>query len=62
VHYPVPLHLQEAARSLGYRKGDFPVTERLANEILSLPIYPDLTDGEQARVVEAVRSFYGARG
>jgi len=58
VHYPVPLHLQLAARELGYVKGDFPVTERLAGEILSLPIYPELTEGQQAAVVDGIRSFY----
>jgi dTDP-4-amino-4,6-dideoxygalactose transaminase len=61
VHYPTPLHLQEAARDLGYVKGDFPVTERLADEILSLPIYPELTDGQQEAVVAGVRSFYTGR-
>jgi dTDP-4-amino-4,6-dideoxygalactose transaminase len=60
VHYPVPLHLQEAARDLGYGKGDFPVTERLAAQILSLPIYPDLTAAQQAAVVDGIRAFYGA--
>ncbi|HEV8473643.1 MAG TPA: DegT/DnrJ/EryC1/StrS family aminotransferase [Methylomirabilota bacterium] len=62
VHYPVPLHLQDAARDLGYGKGDFPVTERLAGEILSLPIYPELTDAQQEAVVAGVRSFYRGRG
>ena len=61
VHYPTPLHLQEAAADLGYKKGDFPVTERLAGEILSLPIYPELTSAQQEAVVEGVRSFYGGR-
>ncbi len=62
VHYPVPLHLQDAARDLGYGKGDFPVTERLATEILSLPIYPELTEAQQDAVVAGVRSFYAGRG
>ena len=61
VHYPVPLHLQDAARDLGYGKGDFPVTERLATEILSLPIYPELTTAQQDAVVAGVRSFYTER-
>lgn len=60
VHYPVPLHLQPAARALGYAKGDFPVTERLATEILSLPIYPELTEAQQEAVIEGIRSFYGS--
>ncbi|HET8576147.1 MAG TPA: DegT/DnrJ/EryC1/StrS family aminotransferase [Methylomirabilota bacterium] len=61
VHYPTPLHLQEAAADLGYKRGDFPVAERLAGEILSLPIYPELTDSQQEAVIEGVRSFYGGR-
>jgi dTDP-4-amino-4,6-dideoxygalactose transaminase len=59
VHYPTPLHLQEAAADLGYSRGDFPITERLATEILSLPIYPELTEAQQEAVVDGVRSFYG---
>lgn len=59
VHYPTPLHLQESARSLGYVKGDFPVTERLSGEILSLPIYPGLTEAQQEAVINGIRSFYG---
>jgi dTDP-4-amino-4,6-dideoxygalactose transaminase len=59
VHYPTPLHLQESARGLGYVKGDFPVTERLCGEILSLPIYPGLTAAQQEAVIDGIRSFYG---
>ncbi len=44
IHYPIPVHLQDACRSLGYRAGDFPVTERAAQRVLSLPMYPELTD------------------
>ncbi|HET7874922.1 MAG TPA: DegT/DnrJ/EryC1/StrS family aminotransferase [Methylomirabilota bacterium] len=61
VHYPTPLHLQEAAADLGYKRGDFPVAERLAGEILSLPIYPELTDTQQEAVVAGMRSFYTGR-
>jgi len=52
IHYPIPLHLQEAYQSIGYRKGDFPVTERATREVLSLPMYPELTTAQQHRVVE----------
>jgi dTDP-4-amino-4,6-dideoxygalactose transaminase len=55
VHYPLPAHLQPAYMELGYRPGDLPVTERLAREVLSLPLYPSLSDDEIARVAAAVR-------
>lgn len=51
IHYPVPVHLQKAYANLGYRAGDYPVTERLANEFLSLPIYPELRLDQVAEVV-----------
>lgn len=54
IHYPVPLHEQEAYRNLGYKKGDLPVTERLAPSILSLPMYPQLSGPQRTRVVSAV--------
>lgn len=52
IHYPIPLHLQKAYASLGYEKGAFPVTERVAAEILSLPMFPGLTEPMQVRVAE----------
>ena len=55
IHYPIPLHLQEAYRYLDYRKGDFPVAERIAPEILSLPMYPQLQHSEQETVARAVK-------
>jgi dTDP-4-amino-4,6-dideoxygalactose transaminase len=57
IHYPCPLHLQNAYRSLGYGVGDFPVSERLARETLSLPMYAELTQAQSQRVItEIVRS------
>jgi dTDP-4-amino-4,6-dideoxygalactose transaminase len=55
VHYPIALHLQPAFASLGGRVGDFPVAERAAGEILSLPLYPEMTDAQAHTVVAAVR-------
>lgn len=54
VHYPVPVHLQPAFRELGYAAGDFPVAERAAGEIVTLPLFPQITEGQQARVVEVL--------
>lgn len=57
VNYPVPLHLHPAARPHGYARGDFPVTERLADTILSLPLYPEMTEAEVDYVIEQIREF-----
>ncbi len=54
IHYPVPLHLQEALRGLGYQKGDFPIAEQLTAEVLSLPMFPTMRDDERAHVVDAL--------
>ena len=62
VHYPTPIHLQPAARAFGFGPGDFPHAERLAAEVLCLPVHPFLSDGEVERVVEAVRGSAGASG
>jgi dTDP-4-amino-4,6-dideoxygalactose transaminase len=58
VHYPIPIHLTTIGRSLGYREGAFPMTERLAREILSLPVHQDLTRPQLEQVVEAVTDFF----
>jgi dTDP-4-amino-4,6-dideoxygalactose transaminase len=60
IHYPVPIHLQEAYQELDYRNGDFPVTERYASEILSLPMYPELTQSEIERVAESIGAHRAA--
>ena len=57
IHYPIPLHLQKAYASLKYGEGDFPITERVAREIVSLPMFPQLTDRQQSRVAEEVLTF-----
>ena len=57
IHYPVPIHLQQSAEFLGYRKGDLPVTERIAGEVLSIPMYPELSDEQVDRVATAIREF-----
>ena len=56
MHYPVPIHLQGAFQPLGHKEGDFPETERAAREILSLPMYAEITPEQQLRVVEALRA------
>jgi dTDP-4-amino-4,6-dideoxygalactose transaminase len=55
VHYPIPLHLQHAFAELGRKKGDFPVAERAAAEILSIPLFPEMTDGQAEAVIRAIR-------
>lgn len=58
IHYPVPLHLQPALAHLGHGLGSFPVAERLAGQILSLPMYPEMTDAQIERVAAEVRRFF----
>jgi dTDP-4-amino-4,6-dideoxygalactose transaminase len=57
IHYPIPLHLQKAYKSLNYVSGDFPVTERVASEIVSLPLFPHLTAAQQEKVAEEIVTF-----
>lgn len=58
IHYPIPCHLQQAFTGLGYKPGDLPVTEQVAGEIISLPMYAELTAEQREYVVAAIRSFY----
>jgi dTDP-4-amino-4,6-dideoxygalactose transaminase len=57
IHYPIPLHLQKAYTSLNYNAGDFPVAESVSSEIVSLPMFPQLTPLQQAKVAAAIESF-----
>jgi dTDP-4-amino-4,6-dideoxygalactose transaminase len=58
-HYPVPVHLQKCYTSWGYRQGSLPVTERVASEVISLPMFPGLTEEQQVRVADGIRAFVG---
>ncbi len=60
IHYPIPLHLQNAYKDLGYREGDFPVSEKAASQILSLPMFPGLTCAQQDRIAQQVLDFVDA--
>ena len=60
IHYPIPIHLQQAYRSLGLGVGSFPVAERCANEFLSLPMFPELTPAQTEAVVQEVKSAVSA--
>jgi len=59
VYYPLPLHLQECFKDLGYTDGDLPVCERASGEVLSLPVFPELSEEEQDYVVQQIRAFIG---
>ncbi|KKQ34490.1 MAG: pyridoxal phosphate-dependent protein [Microgenomates group bacterium GW2011_GWA2_37_6] len=59
IHYPVPIHLHKALRNLPYKKGDFPVTEKYASQIISLPIFPGMSEKEVGIITEAIKNFYG---
>jgi dTDP-4-amino-4,6-dideoxygalactose transaminase len=58
VYYPVPLHLQECFKDLGYHKGDFPYAEAAADDSLALPMYPELTEAQQQYVMGVISEFY----
>ncbi len=59
IHYPIPLHLQKAYVNLGYKQGDFPIAEKAAAEVLSLPMYPHLQIEQQEKVAKQVANFFG---
>jgi dTDP-4-amino-4,6-dideoxygalactose transaminase len=59
VHYPIPIHQQKAAAQFGYRRGMFPVCERQAERILSIPVYPELTEAQREFVADAIAGFFG---
>jgi dTDP-4-amino-4,6-dideoxygalactose transaminase len=58
VHYPVPPHVQKAYASLGYGKGDFPITESIAETCLSLPVWPGISDSQLHHVCDLITRFY----
>ena len=58
IYYPRPLHLQKCFAYLGYSKGDFPQSEKAAREVLALPVFPELQDGQQQYIVDKIREFY----
>ena len=59
IHYPIPIHLQKTYQTLGYKKGSFPRAEAVVSEIVSLPLYPSLTEEEVQYVCESIHQFYG---
>ena len=60
LHYPVPLHLQKAYKSLGYNMGDLPLSEKMSQEILSLPMYPELEIHQQKKIVSSIKEFFSS--
>jgi dTDP-4-amino-4,6-dideoxygalactose transaminase len=59
IHYPIPPHLSDAYRDAGYKKGDFPVAENIAQTVLSLPMGPHLAPHQADQVISAIRTFHG---
>jgi len=59
LYYPLPLHLQKCYENLGYKEGDLPESEKAAKETIAIPVYPELTEGQQKYVVDSIKEFYG---
>jgi dTDP-4-amino-4,6-dideoxygalactose transaminase len=57
LHYPIPLHMQKAYKHLGYKEGDFPVAEKTAKNILSLPMFPELSKGQIEYVADCIKQW-----
>lgn len=57
IYYPIPLHLQEANKYLGYKAGDFPIAEQLCNQVIALPMYPELSEQKLSKVIKAINKF-----
>jgi dTDP-4-amino-4,6-dideoxygalactose transaminase len=57
IHYPIPIHLQDAYKELGHRRGDFPAAEKCADEVLSLPMFPELKKRQIEKIAACVKSF-----
>lgn len=57
IHYPIPLHLQPPYKNLGHTRGSFPVSEMLSDEIVSIPVYPELTEDQQTYIVDKIIKF-----
>ena len=60
IYYPLPLHLQPCFAYLGYRRGQLPAAERASAEVISLPVYPELSQAQQDEVIRGIREFYAA--
>ncbi|MFH2036020.1 MAG: DegT/DnrJ/EryC1/StrS family aminotransferase [Candidatus Zixiibacteriota bacterium] len=56
IYYPVPFHLLECYKEMGFKEGDFPISEKVANSVISIPVFPEMTDEEQAEVIQVVKS------
>ncbi len=61
IHYPIPAHMQQAYQFLGYKAGSLPTTEHIVNRILSLPMFPEMTDDQVEQVIDGIKSFYKER-